>query len=38
MSGPLLTQPLNIDGQGVVGEGQDRYLNCYLLNISWHDS
>ena len=26
MSGPLLTQPLNIDGQGVVGEGQDRYL------------
>ncbi|CAB4390648.1 unnamed protein product [Rhizophagus irregularis] len=26
MSGPLLTQPLNIDGQGVVGEGQDRGL------------
>ena len=26
MSGPLLTQPLNIDGQGVIVEGQDRYL------------
>uniref|UniRef100_A0A1D1Z9D6 Zinc finger CCCH domain-containing protein 45 n=1 Tax=Anthurium amnicola TaxID=1678845 RepID=A0A1D1Z9D6_9ARAE len=26
ISGPLLTQPLNIDGQGVGGEGQDRML------------
>ncbi|CAG8582069.1 6787_t:CDS:10 [Funneliformis caledonium] len=29
ISGPLLTQPLNIDGQGVVVEGQDRMLTSH---------